>query len=148
MKRTLLFSAFLFLAMPLAAAAQAVNSGDELSVRQAVNVYLSGTDSEAKKRLFSPNAKIISLVNNKIIESPVSKPYKPKANETVAGSVQKIAAIDVGGGGALVKIETTFSGGTNTGLAPQPHIQYISLLKADGEWKIVSILMPPLRFEK
>lgn len=148
MKRTLLFTAFLLLTMPLVTAAQSAGTGDEQAVRQVIDTYINGNGTEAKKRLFSDGAKIISTVNNKVIETPVSKPYKPKEGETIARSLQKIAAIDVTEGGALVKVETIFPGEPSPGLIPQPHFQYISLLKVDSEWKIVSILMPPLRFTK
>jgi hypothetical protein len=146
MKRTLLFSLFLFLAMPLMAAAQNAGPADELAVRQVIDTYISGNDAEAKNRLFSDNAKIISTANNKVTETSLAVSYRPKQRK-MSSSVQKIAAIDLTEGGALVKVETTFSADTPP-VTPQPHIQYISLLKAGGEWKIVSILMPPARFEK
>ncbi len=144
MKQTLFLAAFLCLALPFMAASQELT--DEQLVRKTVNIYIAKNDVEAVKRVLSPDAKIISVdtANKKILESLISKPYQPKTGEAISPSVQKITAVDLTNGGALVKVETTFS---TPGVAPGPHTQYISLLKVGLEWKIVSILMPPLRFE-
>lgn len=144
MKQTLFLAAFLCLALPFAAAAQELT--DEQLVRKTVNIYIAKNDAEAVRRILSPDAKIITVdtANKKVLESLISKPYQPKPGETVSPSVQKITAVDLTDGGALVKVETTLSA---PGAAPVPHTQYISLLKVGLEWKIVSILMPPLRFE-
>lgn len=147
MKRTLFLVTFLCLALSFVATAQDVTAvTDEQLVKQAVNTYIAKTDAEAVKRVLSPEAKIISIdtANKKVTESLISRPYKAKAGETVSPGVQKITAVDITDGGATVKVETTLSA---PGVAPQPHTQYISLLKVGREWKIVSILMPPLRFD-
>ena len=153
MKRTLFLVTFLCLALSFVATAQDVTAvtaqtglTDEQLVKQAVNTYIAKNDAEAVKRVLSPEAKIISIdtANKKVTESLISRPYKAKTGETVSPGAQKITAVDITDGGALVKVETTLSA---PGVTPQPHTQYISLLKVGQEWKIVSILMPPLRFD-
>jgi hypothetical protein len=56
--------------------------------------------------------------------------------------VQKIVHIDAAEDAATVKVETDLSSGA---AKISKHIQYLSLLKISGEWKIVSVLMPPVK---
>ena len=148
MKKNLLVVAMLLLWVPLLVNSQDVEADREKeAVRQAVESYLI-KDQGALKRALHPDAKIVSLDSSsgKILETPISKPAKKlPPGATVIQSSQKIVAIDVTRDGASVKVETDFSS-SSPAMAPQKHIQYISLLKLKGEWKIVSILMPPLRF--
>jgi hypothetical protein len=108
---------------------------------------LSKKDPEAVKRVLSDDAKIISIDGRgQVIETPISKPFKQRANTTVVLPEQRITAVDVTEDGASVKVESEFSADQKSAVLPRKHIQYVSLLKVNGEWKIVSILMPPLKF--
>ncbi|MFN2492290.1 MAG: hypothetical protein ABR501_05325 [Pyrinomonadaceae bacterium] len=51
-------------------------------------------------------------------------------------------SIDVTDGGAAVKVGTDVSSDRRE---DPKHIHYLSLLKVNGEWKIVSILMHPIK---
>ena len=153
MKRHYLFSAFVVLVSPLLAFAQQ-RSGDVDVVRKVVEDYLLKRDPRAVERSLARTAKVISADGNgRVTETPISKPAKHRKGATINLPEQKIASIDVTEGGALVKVESTFDSSSSShesgvpAVSPSVHVQYISLLKVDrGEWKIVSILMPPLRF--
>ncbi len=149
MKQTSLLAVVFLLSLPLLANAQTPETnGERDAVKQIVEAYLSKNDPAMVKRALSPDAKIISIDSNRqrVIETPVSVSGKQRANETVTTPLQRIVAIDVTAGGASVKVESEFPANAASEVMPRKHIQYISLLKLNGEWKIVSILMPPLRF--
>jgi hypothetical protein len=144
MKRNFVFFAMLLLSLPLLVKAQSVETNSEqAAVRQTVEAYINKTN----QNVLHPDAKIFSTDGTgKLTETPINKPYKPVKGETVGKSLQQIAAIDITEGGASVKVETQFLAGASSVYTLRKHIQYISLLKVNGEWKIVSILMPPMRF--
>lgn len=149
MKRHLLLTATLMLISPLLGFGQSDNAGDEQSnVRRVVENYLSKKDPEAVKRAFSADAKIISVnaKSGKLTETLISKPFKQPAGSSSISPGQTIAAIDVTEDGASVKVESEFPADKTPAVSPRKHVQYISLLKISGEWKIVGILMPPLKF--
>ena len=134
--------------MLLPARAQEVEAEREReAVKRAVETYLYAEDVEEKKRVSYPEAKIISVDSSgrRIRATPLSTPAakRPRGGKTTR-SPQKIVSIDVTGDGASVKVATDLASWGQTAIAPQTHFQYISLLKLDGEWKIVSILMPTL----
>ncbi len=118
------------------------------SVRRVVETYLYAEELEEKRRVLYPKAKIYSVNETgiKLTETLISAPAKkmPKGAKT-GRSTQRVVDIDVAGEGAVVKVETDSASGEVRGWK---HIQYISLLKVGGEWKIVSILMPPVRFKE
>lgn len=140
--------AILLLVSPLFVMAQTDKTNDEqIAVKRVVEDYLSKKDPEAVKHALSADAKIISVGGRgHVIETPISKPFKQRANSTVVLPEQRIAAIDVTEDGASVKVESEFSADQISAVSPRKHIQYVSLLKVNGEWKIISILMPPLKF--
>lgn len=148
MKKHFIFLALLVLVSPLLAMAQTNQSNDEqLAVKRVVEDYLSKKDLKAVERALSSDAKIISVDSRgRVVETPVSKPSKQQANATTILPEQKITLIDVTEGGASVKVESEFSSDLKPSVSPRKHVQYVSLLKVNGEWKIVSILMPPLKF--
>lgn len=141
-------TAILVIFLPLFVAAQTDKTTDEqLAVKRVVEDYLSKKDPETVKRALSNDAKIISVDGRgRVIVTPISKPSKQRANTTVVSPEQRIAAIDVTEDGASVKVESEFLADQKSAVSPRKHIQYVSLLKVNGEWKIVSILMPPLKF--
>ena len=143
MKRNFVAIAILLICLPLLAEAQTSDAkSEELLVRQTVESYINKTS----QNVLHPDAKIISVDGSgkTFSEVKINKPFKLQKDVTTVESQQKISAIDVTTDGASVKVETEFPSDSN--VAPRKHIQYISLLKLKGEWKIVSILMPPLRF--
>ncbi len=148
MKRHLLFLAFLVLVSPLAALAQTEQTNDEqTAVKRVVEDYLSKKDLKAVERSLASNAKIISVDGRgRVVETLISKPSKQRTDATTVLPEQKIIAIDIMEGGASVKVENEFSADLKPAVMARKHVQYISLLKVGGEWKIVSILMPPLGF--
>ncbi len=144
MKRNFWLIAILFLCLPLLAQAQAFDAkSEETLVKQSVESYLNKTS----QTVLHPDAKIISVdgTGKRLIETSFdAKPYKLKKGEFIRESSQRIIAVDIATDGASVKVETEFA--LDEKFTLPKHIQYISLLKLNGEWKIVSILMPPLRF--
>jgi len=149
MKKFSLPIAALLLSLPFLAHAQEVDATKEKeAVRRAVESYLA-KDREMLKRVLYPGAKIFSVESSgkKITKTLISAPAKRlRPGATVFLPPQRIIAIDVTAEGASVKVESDLSSGPAPAVEPRKHIQYISLLKLGGEWKIVSILMPPLRF--
>ena len=146
MCRVFLIAAALLLCMHLTAGAQEVDAEREKeAVKRAVETYLYAEDVEEKKRVSYPEAKIISVDSNgnRIRVTSISKPAgKMPRGAKMARSPQKIVSIDVAGDGASVKVVTEWESAGSPTLALPRHHQYISLLKLNGEWKIVSILMP------
>ncbi len=143
MKRNFVAIAILLICLPLLAKAQSSDAkSEETLVRQTVESYINKTT----QNVLHPDAKIISVDGSGkgFSEFKINKPIKPQKGVITVESQQKISAIDVTTDGASVKVETEFTSDSN--VVPRKHIQYISLLKLNGEWKIVSILMPPLRF--
>jgi len=135
---------FAFLMLCFTATAQAQKSGTNVeAVRRTVEAYLNKTN----QNVLHPDAKIISVdgAGKRLIESSF-KPGKLKKGETIGESRQSIVNLSVTEGGASVAVETEFMTDEIFPVKVSKHIQYISLLKINGEWKIVSILMPPLGF--
>lgn len=126
-----------------ARAGQAGADRETGAVRKVVETYLYAEEGEERKRTIFPQAKILSVddTGTKVLETPVSK-SGPKRKGRVT-SRQRIVSIDVAESGASVKVETDLSSGERK--LPK-HIHYLSLLKVGGEWKIVGILMPPMKF--
>lgn len=143
MKRNFVAIAILLICLSLLAKAQSSDAkSEETLVRQTVESYINKTT----QNVLHPDAKIISVDGSGkgFSEFKINKPIKPQKGVITVESQQKISAIDVTIDGASVKVETEFTSDSN--VVPRKHIQYISLLKLNGEWKIVSILMPPLKF--
>ena len=145
MYKKLLIVAALLLPLSFPAKAQDKET-EEMAVRRVVETYLYAEEVEEKRRVIYPKAKIYSVNEDdgKLTETPIAAPAKkmPKGSKT-GRSRQKIASVDVIGQGAAVKVETDFA---SVEIQGRKHFQYISLLKVKGEWKIMSILMPPVRF--
>ena len=148
MKRHLLLTAIFMLISPLLIPAQSDKTNDEqIAVRRVVEDYLSKKDLQAVKRALSADAKIISVDGRgRVVETLMSKPFRQRTDVTTVLPEQRIVAIDVTEDGASVKVESEFPSDLKPAVMPRKHIQYVSLLKVNGEWKIVSILMPPLKF--
>lgn len=141
----LLFLALILASLSLTVKAQeAVDNKEREDIRKVVETYLYSEEPEERKSTLYPQAKIFSVNpdGNKVVETPVSKPAKKLPGRVKTNSRQKIVGIDITDDGAYVKVETDLS--SDAGQFPK-HRQYLSLLKIGGEWKIVSILMPPIK---
>lgn len=114
---------------------------EEQLVRKVVESYLDKTGQS----VVHSDAKIFSLdgAGNRLIESPF-RSGRLRKGETIGESTQHVVSVDLANSGGVAKVETEFQPASETAVTPQKHIQYISLLKIGGEWKIVNILMPPL----
>jgi hypothetical protein len=119
-------------------------AAEQSAVTRAVETYLYAEEPAERKGVVHPKAKIyaVNQTDGKLKETAVSTPArKPPKHATNYRNVsrQRIVAVEVSSNGAFVKVETDVA----LNGPPHPkHTQYISLLKLDGEWKIVSILMP------
>ena len=134
MKKALLLLAPLALlfAAPLATAAPPEEA--DPAVRAPVEAYLRGHatgDGEEWKRAFHPAAMVTGIRDGKLqsMTAPdfVSRAAgKPPADE--AQRKRRIVSIDVSGDAAVAKVELDY---------PKVFfVDYLSLLKIDGEWKI------------
>jgi hypothetical protein len=131
---------------PLMCQAQEATTTDKErdAVRQVVETYLYSEEPEERKRTLYAQTKILSVdqTGTKVVETAISKQAKKLPGRVITRSRQEIVNIDLTDGGALVKVETDLS--SDASQLPK-HLQYLSLLKVNNEWKIVSVLMPPLK---
>jgi len=123
-------------AVLLAAPVAAQQSADDAGVRAALNHYIQGHatgDGSHMRIAFQPKANLYFIRDGKYTEW-ASTDYaagfsgKPAADE--AQRKRRIASVDITGTAAQAKIVLEYPGVTFT--------DYMSLLKIDGEWKIVS----------
>ena len=133
---------FLFLLIVPLCFSGAANAQDaeKDTVKRVAETYLFSEDDNERRQTIYDQGRIYSTnaENNKIEETRfTAAKKKPKGAKIV--SLQKIVNIEIAEEAAVVKVETDLSSGENK--FPK-HFQYISLLKAGGSWKIVSILMP------
>lgn len=148
MRRKLLLITAILLTLSFSAEArEAEDEAERNAVRRAVETYLYAEEAEERKGVVHPGTKIYSVdqSGSRVTETPISTSARKPPKGATAGRVvsrQKVVSIDLTHGGASVKVETDLS--SDEAQYPK-HTQYISLLKVGGEWKIVSILMPPVR---
>lgn len=114
------------------------------AVKRAVETYLFAEYDDEKKSPIHPEAKIFSVdsTGKRIRFTTILKTKaRTVKGAKVARSPQRVVSVETAGDAAYVKVATDF---TPEGPkdAPPEHVQFISLLKLEGEWKIVSILMP------
>jgi Putative lumazine-binding len=123
--------------------AQQTSDNERAAIKTAVETYLYEEDRTKVARVVDSHAKILGVdAAGKLVTTAISKPAgKMPKGATTRAPRQKIVNIDVFANGAVVKVETDRLSldGPN---ADVRHAQYLSLLKLNGEWKIVSILMP------
>jgi hypothetical protein len=111
-------------------------SAEEPGVRAALNAYLEGHatgQADAFRRAFNPEARMLyakdgHLVKTEITEYIARAPGKPAADEDRRR--RSIDLVDIVGDAAIAKITLTYPEVTFT--------DYMTLLKIDGEWRIVS----------
>ncbi|MGH9902939.1 MAG: nuclear transport factor 2 family protein [Pyrinomonadaceae bacterium] len=111
-------------------------NAEEAAVRQAVEHYFRGQatgDGEHYKKVFHPEAKLFSVRDGKFTqltsaEFAAGASGKPAANE--AQRKRTIESIDISGNAAMAKIVLDYPS--------VRYVDYMSMLKLDGEWKIVN----------
>jgi hypothetical protein len=118
----------------LALAGQALN--EEASVRATVEIYLHGlkfNDVESFRKAFYPEAKLFFVRKNgelgQLTQEQWYKGFAANAGKEEQGEL-RIAAVDITGKAASVKVIETYPDSTYT--------DYVSLLRLGDEWKIVN----------
>lgn len=109
---------------------------EEAAVRQTVESYLHGlkfNDVESLKKAFWPEAKLFFVKNDgklgQLTQSQWYEGFAASAGKEEQGDL-KITDVDITGNAASVKVEEDYPGSV--------YIDYLSLLKFDGEWRIVN----------
>jgi hypothetical protein len=134
MKRSMLAVAGAIVAL---SAFVSVNAAREATERDAVEkplkMYLSG-EPEQLKQAFHPGATMFYARNDSLIAVPIPE-YIARVEESRAKGpppkrVERISHVDISGTSAVARIELEY---------PQQKLtDYMSLVKYDGEWRIVN----------
>jgi hypothetical protein len=135
MRKLMLLSVLLLAAAPLFAQGPSAGSEDA-AVRAAIEHYMRGHatgDGANHRKVFHPESKLFFIREGKFSsrtseEYIAGAPGKPAADE--AQRQRRIDWIDVTGDAAVAKLTLLYPEVTFT--------DYMSLLKIDGEWKIVN----------
>jgi len=109
---------------------------DEAGVRETVANYLHGlkfNDVESLKKAFLPEAMLYFVKKNgelgQLTQAQWYEGFKASAGKEEEGDLS-VASVDVSGNAASAKVEEDY---------PKSHYtDYVSLLKVNGEWKIVN----------
>ncbi|HEX8353264.1 MAG TPA: nuclear transport factor 2 family protein [Pyrinomonadaceae bacterium] len=109
---------------------------EEAGIREAIQHYFQGHatgQGEHFRKAFHPDAKLFFIRDGKLTqwtsEEYISRASgKPAADE--AQRKRRIDSIDVSGNAAVVKVTLDYPNVTFT--------DYMSMLKVDGQWKIVN----------
>ncbi|HEX2062523.1 MAG TPA: nuclear transport factor 2 family protein, partial [Thermoanaerobaculia bacterium] len=135
MRKLMLLSMLLLAAAPLFAQGPSAGA-EEAAVRAAIEHYMRGHatgDGSHHRKVFHPEAKLFFMRDGKFSQR-TSEEYiaghkgTPAADE--AQRQRRIDWIDVTGDAAVAKLTLTYPEVTFT--------DYMSLLKIDGEWRIVN----------
>lgn len=129
----------------MAVRAQQPSDKEHDAIKAAVETYLYEEDGTKVARVVDSRARIFSVDGEgKLVTTAILKPARkaPKGLKTRVPR-QKVVHIDAFENGAVVKVETDRMS-VEGPMQDVRHAQYISLLKLNGEWKIVSILMPSI----
>ena len=111
---------------------------DEVAVRTALEHYIQGhaTGDGAHMRLaFNPAGRLFwssadTLATRTVEEYIARMPGKPAADEATGARTRRIELVDVTGNAAIGKVVLDY---------PEAHIvDYMSLLKTNGEWRIIN----------
>lgn len=116
--------------------AAAQQGGEEAAVRAAIEHYFRGHatgDGENYKKVFHPDSRLFFIRDGKLTQVTSAEyiaraPGKPAEDE--AKRKRHIESIDITGNAAIVKLVLDYPSAKLT--------DYMSLLKVDGEWKIVN----------
>lgn len=112
-------------------------AGDETAVRSVVQAYFDGlmnASPEALERAFLPGARLIGIGGQGTLAIIPFQEWKdvvtadgPRGPE---GFTNEILSVDVHGVAATVKTKLTWPGVV--------YVDYLSLIRANGQWKIVN----------
>ncbi len=109
---------------------------EEAAIRAVVQTYLHGlkfNNVEDFKKAFRPDAKLMFVKNNgdfgELTQEQWYAGFAKVAGQEEKGEL-KITAVDISGNAASVKVEEYYPADV--------YIDYLSLLKIKGEWKIVN----------
>jgi hypothetical protein len=116
------------------------------AVKRAVETYLFTEEPDEKKSVIHREARIYGIgPDGKMQVKPFSKPARQPRGMKLARSPQRVVSVEVSGECATVKVLTDFAPdepASGPAREAAKHYQYVWLLKIEGEWKIVAILMP------
>ncbi len=136
MKNIILLIALTILLAGFSFAQTAKSDTEETAIRAVVETYLHGlkfNNIEDFKKAFRPDAKLMFVKNNgefgELTQEQWYAGFAKVAGQEEKGEL-KIAAVDITGNAASVKVEEYY--------AADVYIDYLSLLKIKGEWKIVN----------
>lgn len=125
-----------FLAQTPALAAQ---SSDEAGIRRAVQFYFDGSrnaDSAAMRQAFQTDvAHMLFVRDGKVVDVPIPDFVRRTGERRTAAFApdtftRRVVMIDVAGTSAIAKLETV----TPSSLI----VDYMALLKIDGDWRVVN----------
>jgi Putative lumazine-binding len=113
-----------------------VASNEEPAVRAALNAYLEGHatgQADAFRRAFHPEARMLYAKDGHFVKTEIAEYIAKATGHPAADENQRkrtIDLIDIVGDAAIAKLTLTYPDVTFT--------DYMTLLKIDGEWRIVS----------
>ena len=136
MLKRLTFALILIAISVTPASAAPSDPSDEVMVRETIQTYLHGlkfNDVESFKKAFYPEAKLFFVKKNgtlgQLTQAEWYAGFTANAGKEEKGDLQ-IASLDVSGSAASAKVEEDY---------PDSHYtDFISLLKLNGEWRIVN----------
>jgi hypothetical protein len=111
---------------------------DEAAIRQTVQYYFDGgknRDSLTLRKAFHPDARMLFARDGKLVVVPIAEYIARVGGERlkhgeVDSTERKVVSVDIVGDAAVAKLELKPPGALIT--------DYMSLLKVDGRWQIVS----------
>ena len=112
------------------------SNSEDTAVRQTVQNYLHGlkhNDVDSLKKAFYPEAKLLFVRKDKqlgqLTQEQWYKGFAASAGKEEKGDLS-ITSVDITGDAASVKVVEVYD--------QSKYIDYLSLLKLNGEWKIVN----------
>jgi hypothetical protein len=136
MKIRLIFGCCLVLAVSALLVAASQKNPEETQVRQAVEHYLHGlkfNDVAGLKAAFFQEAKLLFVKRDgqlgQLTQEQWYKDFEASAGKEEKGDL-RIVSVDITGNAASVKVVETYDNAIYT--------DYLSLLKFNGEWRIVN----------
>ena len=131
------FSLILFAGIgliPISGKAQTDN--DRKTIEETVGYYFTGIeakDIETMRKAFHPDAKMMYIHDGKLTQVTMPEWFERIKNNPAPpqkANYRKIVLVDISGNAATVKAESDF--------ATFQFLDYLSLLKIDGEWRIIN----------
>ena len=109
---------------------------DRKAIEQTIGYYFTASDNgdaDALGRAFHPEAKMLLVRDGKLAEVTIpdwQDRIRKNPNPPTKANWRKVVSVDISGEAAVARVESDF--------ATFQFIDYMSLLKVDGEWKIVN----------